>query len=464
MLSSSLNFARYFFAARHPGLRYQVGRHHRLICQALDRVLAGHCRRLIINIAPRYGKTLLAVHSFISMGLAVNPRAKFIHLSYSDTLAQDNSVAIKDIITDEAFTRLFPARVKQGSDTKSRWSTVQGGGVYAISTLGQVTGFGAGLVRHKGDPYEFGGAIVIDDPIKPEDALSDLARERVNRRFETTIRNRVNDRQTPIVIIMQRLHEHDLCGYLTGLEPDSWEVLSLPCIEQSPDGTEMPLWPFKHTLSELYSIRQTSAFVFDTQYMQNPKPLEGLMYSGFRTYDTLPVGHLKRCSYTDTADTGADYTCSVCYCRSQDGDLYVTDVLYTQRPMEYTEPETARMLMRNDTEVADVESNNGGRGFARNVEAIVRKQGNYWMQFSTFTQRANKQSRIFSHSAEVQNTVYFPSDWQVRWPAFYNAMTGYRQEGGNAHDDAPDAVTGMVERSHKGGEVDIRRLAMALNR
>ena len=83
---------------------------------------------------------------------------------------------------------------------------------------------------------DFAGAIIIDDPIKPEDALSDTVRERVNNRFETTIRNRVNSRKTPIIIIMQRLHEHDLCGYLQEIEPDEWTVITLPCITYDADG------------------------------------------------------------------------------------------------------------------------------------------------------------------------------------------------------------------------------------
>ena len=81
---------------------------------------------------------------------------------------------------------------------------------------------------------DFAGAIVIDDPIKPEDALSETIRERVNNRFESTIRNRVNSRNTPIIIIMQRLHEHDLCGYLHEIEPEEW-VKACPCFDVTTD-------------------------------------------------------------------------------------------------------------------------------------------------------------------------------------------------------------------------------------
>ena len=231
------------------------------------------------------------------------------------------------------------------------------------------------------------------------------------------------------------------------LEPDEWEVLSVPCISYNEDGEEEALWPFKHTIEELHKIESANQFVFDTQYMQNPKPLEGLMYSKLRTYEILPMEQSIRKNYTDTADKGADFLCSVCYVETPSG-MYVTDVLYTDKPMEYTEVKTAEMLLLNGTQLVKVESNNGGEGFARNVEKNVRLQGTpvaLKMNFTSFFQSLNKNVRIFSHSAEVQNLIYFPSDWETRWPQFAQAVKGYRKVGRNAHDDAPDVLTGMVE-------------------
>lgn len=444
LLSDTLRFSCYFFKEQ-TGNAFVVGEHHRKICDALNRVINGDCRRLIINICPRYSKTQIAVKSFIAMGLAINPQAKFLHLSYSADLAQDNSVAIKDIVNSEPYQALFDARIKKGSDTKSRWDTEQGGGVYATSTLGQVTGFGAGSVKPDG---LFSGAIIIDDPIKPEDALSDNEREKVNRRFETTIRNRVNSRETPIVIIMQRLHEHDLCGYLQGIEPDDWEVLSLPCIVTDENGEERALWPFKHSLEELRKIEKANSFVFETQYMQNPTPIEGLMYREFKTYDALPVdSKAVICNYTDVADTGNDYLCSVCYEEHKDG-LYVIDVLYTQKPIEYTQQAMAQMLTKRKVRRCMVEKNNGGRIFMGNVESLCREYGNNATQFISYFQKDNKAVKIFNYSNEVNNLVVFPTGWERRWPEFARDVKSFRKEGRNAHDDAPDVLSEMVK--HKG--------------
>ena len=462
---SVLNSTKYFFL-RNNKKKFIVAEHHEKIAKALDDVIDGKITKLIINVPPRYGKTELAVKNFIAAGLALNPRSKFIHLSFSDSLAVDNSEEVRDIVKSEAYQQLFPfVKVSKSSDSKKKWDTTVGGGVYATSTGGQVTGFGAGEIDEEDEEtsdlikelcqeldtmpgYEtekFAGAIIIDDPLKPEDALSDLVRERVNKRFENTIRSRVNSRNTPIIIIMQRLHEHDLCGYLIEQEPDEWTVLSLPAIHIDENGDEKPLWEHKHTIEELRKIERNDPYVFDTQYMQNPTPIEGLMYREFRTYDVIPYSaNVKKKNYTDTADTGSDYLCSICYDELPQGN-YITDILYTKKAMEYTEPKTAEMLAKNQTKEAIIESNNGGRGFARNVEKQLREMGNTSVWVRWFFQGDKKQVRIFTKSADVNNMTFFPTDWERRWPEFARDIKSYRKEGENKHDDAPDALTGTVE-------------------
>src|SRR5690606_32972613 len=124
-----------------------VNDHHEQITDVLDRVLKGELTKVIINVAPRYSKTELAVKNFIANGHAIKPASKFIQLSYSDDLALDNSEAVRDIVNLEAYQALFPdVKIKKGSDSKKKWYTTSGGGVYATAAGGQVTGFGAGRV------------------------------------------------------------------------------------------------------------------------------------------------------------------------------------------------------------------------------------------------------------------------------------------------------------------------------
>lgn len=460
LLTNFARFTRYVFQAQ-QGYPYEMGSHHSQICAALMDVVKGRTKRLIINIAPRYGKTLLVSRMFVAYGLALNPKSNFLLLSYSQTLTEENSAAVKDILNTEYYQTLFETRIKHGENSKIKWKTQQGGGVYATTPLGQVTGFGAGIYKSpdavideymaRYNPADFGGAIIIDDPLKPDDAFSDNNREAVNLRFESTIRSRVNNRDVPIIIIMQRLHEHDLCGYLQEIEPDEWKVLSLPCITTNERGEDVALWPSRQPLEDLEKLRLANSIVFETQYMQNPKPLEGLMYREFKTYDQLPEnvgdnrGKMKCC--IDSADTGADYLCAICYFENRHG-MYVTDVLFTQKPMEYTEPETAKMLARNKVEHCIIESNNAGRIFMRNVERLSREMGNHKTWFDGRATHSNKEVRIFTNANEVNNLVYMPKHW-TQWHDFYSQIVGFRKVGRNAHDDACDCLSLMSENYNR---------------
>ena len=487
LLTSFEKYTKAMFRAQYKK-SFIVSEHHRRIFKALQDVVDCKCKRLIINMPPRYGKTEIAIKSFISWCFALNPKCRFLHLSYSDMLVNDNSETIRGIMQEELYTTLFPgSALASEKGSSKRWKTKAGGELYAVSTQGQVTGFGAGNIDNESEDMleltgdeeldemltmigatsnVFQGAILIDDPMKPEDADSDIVRERINLRFENTIRNRTNSRDTPIIIIMQRLHEHDLCGYLKEIEPDDWTILSLPAIQMNPDtGEEWALWPMKHTLEELQKMREINPVVFDTQFMQDPTPKEGLMYSeGFRTYsrEQLPVGSAARSkwNYTDTADTGADSLCSICFINTPEY-AYVTDVLFTDAPMEVTEPKQSEMLTKNGTIEALIESNNGGRSFSRNVKRLLRtRYRNFRCAIKSFTQTQNKKTRIYTASAQVQNDILFPDGWEKKWPKFYNALMSYRKDNKkkNQHDDAPDCLTGVWEmHSRKAVHKGIRR-------
>lgn len=259
--SSLLFFTRYLFK-ENTGSKFEVAEFHKTLADTLEQVYNGEITRLIINIPPRYGKTEIAVKMYICWVLAKNPRAKFIHLSYSDSLALDNSSQAMEYIRSDAFRLIWPIQLKNDSQSKKKWYTKQGGGVYATASGGAITGFGAGN----------GGAIIIDDPLKPDDALSDVRRGFINNRYNTTIRSRVNTRDVPIIVIMQRLHEDDLSGYLLdGGSGENWYHLKFPALDEN----NQPLWPSKHSFAELEAIRQADRYTFAGQYMQMPAPDEG---------------------------------------------------------------------------------------------------------------------------------------------------------------------------------------------
>lgn len=468
-LKSILFHTRYFFMQQYKR-KFVVNSHHERVCNVLEQVLQGNLIKVIINIAPRYSKTELAVKNFISNGIALNPASRYIHLSFSDSLALDNSEAVKDILKLEHYRMLFPdVEIKKGSDSKKKWYTTAGGGVYATSTAGQVTGFGAGAVDVESEEDEeidldfietkegFAGALIIDDPIKPEDAESETKRERINARYDSTIKNRVNSRKTPIIIMGQRTHPHDLCGYVmesdgftTDIEeakanPDKWFLLSISVIQEDENGNEYPLWEFKHSLEELHKMELANKHVFGTQYRQNPQPKEGLMYDEFKTYTHIPAtAKTIRKTYIDTADKGKDNLCSIVYDELEHG-CYVLDVIYTNLPMKDTQPETAMQQAKFKVNICRVESNNGGEGFATEVERQTRILKNNTTKFKTFHQSDNKEVRIFNNSAKVNNLIYMPEDWKTRWPLFHRHVTTYLKSGKNTSDDAEDCLTGVVE-------------------
>lgn len=265
--SDLLFFTRYIYK-ENTRRNFIVAPHFIKIANTLQEVVKGNIKRLIINIPPRYGKTELAVKCFIAWSLAKNPASKFIHLSYSDSLALDNSSQTKEYIESDSFQKLWQMKLKKDAQSKSKWFNDWGGGVYATASGGAITGFGAGVT----DANEFSGAIIIDDPLKPDDAFSEVKRKAVNERFNNTIRSRVNDRDTPIIVIMQRLHENDMSGFLLeGGSGEDWEHLCLPALSED----NKPLWEDKHTFNELEQIRQANRYTFAGQYMQQPSPDEG---------------------------------------------------------------------------------------------------------------------------------------------------------------------------------------------
>ena len=146
MLSSFEAYTKAMFKAQYKR-NFIVAEHHKKIMKALQDVVDGKCTRLIINIAPRYGKTELVIKSFISWCFALNPKCRFLHLSYSDVLVADNSDTVRSIMMEELYKELFPgSRLEKEKASNKRWRTAAGGEMYAVSTQGQVTGFGAGNV------------------------------------------------------------------------------------------------------------------------------------------------------------------------------------------------------------------------------------------------------------------------------------------------------------------------------
>ncbi|MDE2468063.1 MAG: hypothetical protein KGL35_04810, partial [Bradyrhizobium sp.] len=313
-------FARWMFAQRR-GYRWQRAAHHKVVCDALMRVYRGQCKRLIINMPPRYSKTELAVVNFIAWYLGNVPDAEFIHASYSGTLAINNSAAVRGLVQHEAYRDIFPD-CALSTDARAHWTTTAGGVMYATGAGGTITGFGAG--KHRPGP---GGCIVVDDPHKADEARSDVIRASVIDWFQSTLESRKNSPDTPIIVIMQRLHEDDLAGWLLrGGNGEQWESVILPV--WTDDG--LPLWPEKHDADTLRLMEAANPYHFAGQYRQRPAPPEGglIKPDQLQVVDAIPAGRIDWVRAWDLASTtDGDYTAGVKLGRLEDGRYIIADMV-----------------------------------------------------------------------------------------------------------------------------------------
>lgn len=423
-----------------PERRYLVE-----LCEALQSFYEDEkAKVLIINEPPRHGKSRTA-SLFVEWVLGRNPAEKIMTGSYNNilsaTFAKNVRNAIQEVKADESITvysDIFPnVRIKRGDAAMDMWSLDGGYNSYlATSPSGTATGFGCSL-------------LIIDDIIKnAEEAYNETVKEKSWLWFTNTMLSRLEE-GGKILIIMTRWASDDLAGRAIEHFGKAAKVITMKALQ--PDGS-MLCDEILSRRSYDEKVRAMGADIASANYQQEPIDLKGQLYSNFKTYDRVPTDangnplFTAIRNYTDTADTGSDYLCSIVY-GVYNQEAYILDILYTKAAMEETEPSTAAMLYKNGVNVADFESNNGGRGFARQVRRIL--QDTYKSNktvINTFAQTKNKAARILSNSTWVMEHIYFPNNWKDRWPEYHRAMTRYQREGKNAHDDAPDATTGIAEK------------------
>lgn len=271
--------------------------HHKILAHELQKIASGEYPDhsiFIFNIGPRYTKTEFAVNGFVSWAYLNNPQCNFIHCSTSDLLVKRNSDTIKSIIASKPYQQLREITLKQSRKSKTEWATTDDGNFLAISVGGGVIGSGAGVLGAS----KFSGAIIIDDPNKPQEIESEAHRRYVNKDFfDNTILSRRNGGdKTPIIIIQQRLHEDDLSGHVLnskhkvkhivfqGLKTDSYNhQMDRRKIGQA-------LWPVKHSREDFLKMKRESPILYANQYAQTPAPAEGNMIkrAWLKEYANLP--------------------------------------------------------------------------------------------------------------------------------------------------------------------------------
>ena len=423
------------------------------LCSEFQDFIQSDDEVMVVNEPPRHGKSRTA-GLLVEWVLGNDQKQKIMTGSYNETLSTMFSKNVRNDIQEEkadenriVFSDIFPGvSIKRGDGAMNLWSLEGGYNNYlATSPTGTATGFGATL-------------LIIDDLIKnAEEANNELIKEKHWTWFTDTMLSRLEE-GGKIIIIMTRWASDDLAGRaLEHFKEAGAKIRHISMKALQDDGTMLCSEVLSRKSYEA-KIKAMGADIASANYQQEPIDLKGRLYTSFKTYSgELPQFKEIR-NYTDTADTGGDYLCSINYGVTFANEAYVLDVLYTKEPMEITEPVTAKMLLEGSVNVARIESNNGGRGFARNVRRILEQElGSNYTTIKWFTQTHNKQARIYSNSSWVMEHIYFPEDWKNRWPEYYDAMIKYQREGKNRHDDAQDATTGVAENCNKGSGMKVMK-------
>ena len=436
--SDLLAFSQTMFRAR-KGSEMLHNWHQERICHALERVVLGKCNRLIINIPPRSGKTDLAVVNFVPWCMGNFPEAEFIHASYSKRLATNNTYNARALMNNEAYSEIFGAPEFQGdSNAKDEFRTAQGGIVYATGAEGTITGYGAGKMRDR-----FGGAIIIDDPHKPGEATSETMRENVIDWFSTTMESRKNSPHTPIIVIMQRLHEEDLSGFLlNGGNGEEWEHLCIPAINDDGDS----FWPEQFPLDDLRRMERTNAYRFAGQLMQRPAPIGGGMFpvDRFEVIEHKPAD--QDISYSvrhwDKAGTsgGGAFTAGVLMHKLKDGRFVVSDVQRGQWGALDREKRIKQTAKMDGTDVVVWIEQEPGSGGKESAESTIRNLQGFRVYADRVT--GDKETRAEPYAAQVQggNVCLVRDQWNR---AFMNEHESFPN---GTYKDQVDAAAGAFAK------------------
>lgn len=463
--SNMLSFAKYL----RPNNIYSG--HVLVYFEVLNLFANGVIKRLMVTIPPQHFKSTGSTELLPAFLLGLNPDLNIAIASYSATFAKKFNRKIQRIIDDKDYHNIFPETTLANNNfndfnSKGYLRTAEEFEIVNASGSLKAVGRGGALT---GSPVD---VMILDDLYKDyEEANSPIIRQAVIDWYTTVIKTRLhNDSQE--LIVFTRWHEEDLIGWLEekeevitlesfddleNIHKGAWVKINFEAIKETaptkidPRNIGEALFPLKHDLDKLLKTRALDIENFNCLYQGNPISKEGLMYSTFKTYKHLPeLREIKNA--TDTADTGKDFLCSITYALPlawDDNQIYILDVIYTQAPMEITEPMVINMLNKWRVSEADIESNNGGRGFARTIQKGVRTVVN------SYPQRSNKESRIYSNRAKVNRDIVFPDDWATRWPEFYAHVTRFKKKfKANKTDDGVDCITMVIERSDEGFRVE----------
>lgn len=433
-----LAFIERVFYTINPGDTFQSGWHLEAITHALHENRMGHQPRLIITQPPRSLKSISVSVAYVAWMLGHDPSLKFICVSYSSDLASDLARQFRDVMKSDWYRAVFP-NVKITKDSADETVTSKNGGRLTTSIGGTLTGRGADI-------------ILIDDPLKSDDAQSEIARKKVIDWYRGTLISRLNNQTTgKIVLTMQRLHEEDLAGYL--LEQDNWAHLDLPAIAQEtqrvaigPD--QFRAWPAGELLHPALLPQEVldnlkadmGSQAFSAVYLQRPVPVDGNMVrrQWLKTFcldDLVQEDDDYIVQSWDTAlkaGENNDYSvCTTWLVRGQ--DYYLVDVL--REKMEF--PQLCQRAKDHskfyDVEYVLVEDKGSGKSLIQELKA---DRGTIYP--IAIEPEGDKKTRMYSETPAIERGQVFIPD-EAEWlSAFMRELLAFPN---GRHDDQVDSMS-----------------------
>src|SRR5437870_2378352 len=437
-------FAERCFYDLNPQAAFLTNWHIEVIAAKLAAVRAGKIRRLIINLPPRHLKSLMTSIAFPAWCLGHDPSAQILCVSYAQDLADKLARDCRAILMSPWYGQIFPTRLAPHRQAVQEFITTRQGYRLATSTGGVLTGRGADI-------------ILIDDPLKPEEALSEAQRQAANEWYDHTLYSRLNDkRHGAIVIIMQRLHEDDLVGHVLGQE--QWEILSFPAIAEKDEEhrietileprrfTRRPgeaLHPDREPLEVLDRIRRTiGEYNFAGQYQQSPAPLGGGLVKAewFKRYreNELPERFDRIMQSWDTANKATELSdFSVCTTWGvKDKNLFLLGVF--RRRLEYPALKRAVREQQSLFGASEVLIEDKASG-TQLIQELIH-DGCYGV--TRYQPTGDKTMRLHAQTAMIENGfVHIPET--ATWLAEYlHEMTVFPK---GKHDDQADSTAQFLD-------------------
>jgi len=276
--------------------------HQVIICRELTSLtrMEHPKENLLINVEPGSGKSW-QICMWVAWCYAINPSCNFIYISYSHTLATEQTAFIRSIMTSRMYEWLFDVQISKDTKAKDHFATTAGGHTAAFGSAGAITGRNAGLPGLD----VFSGGVIIDDAHKPDEAHSDSMRESVIKNYEETIRQRPRGENVPIVFIGQRVHEADLAEFfISDKDTKRWRKVILKSLDDAGNA----LYPEVHSKEFLLELKEKSPYVYSSQFQQEPTPAGGSLFKAewFIELDKEPE-ILATFIVGDTAETAKTY-------------------------------------------------------------------------------------------------------------------------------------------------------------